>query len=64
MTPDLDEIIELVGRLGRERFAPRAFQSDLDATFPSENYTDLRRHGLLGLCVPERHGGMGADYRE
>ena len=64
MTPDLHEVIDLVGRLGRERFAPRAFQSDLDATFPAENYVDLRQHGLLGLCVPERCGGMGADYRE
>ncbi len=64
MTPALDDVIQLVGQLGRERFAPRAAKSDLDATFPFENYADLRDHGLLALCIPERFGGMGATYRD
>ncbi|MGF1598135.1 MAG: acyl-CoA dehydrogenase family protein [Acidimicrobiales bacterium] len=56
------ELIDLAATLGRERFAPRAAQHDLDATFPFENYDDLRRYGLLGLCVPAEHGGLGADF--
>lgn len=64
MTPALEDVRELVGRLGRERFAPRAAQNDLDATFPFENYADLRALGLLGLCIPERFGGMGATYAQ
>lgn len=55
-------LLEQVRTLGRERFAPRAAQYDRDATFPFENYDDLRAAGLLGVCVPVEHGGMGADY--
>ncbi|MCF3934301.1 acyl-CoA dehydrogenase family protein [Acuticoccus sp. M5D2P5] len=44
-------------------FAGRAFEIDRDARFPTENYQDLREAGLLGICVPERFGGQGADYR-
>lgn len=57
------ELIELAGRLGRERFAPRAAHHDAEASFPFENYADLRDHGLLALCVPEAFGGRGADYQ-
>jgi len=44
-------------------FAERAFEIDRDARFPTENYADLRDAGLLGICIPERFGGQGADYR-
>ncbi len=37
-------------------------QWDETATFPFANYDDLRQAGLLGLCVPQAHGGLGADY--
>ncbi|MFM7346361.1 MAG: acyl-CoA dehydrogenase family protein [Tagaea sp.] len=55
-------ILELVGKLGREKFAPRAEKYDREASFPFENYADMRDAGLLGLCVPKSHGGMGADF--
>ena len=57
-----DELIDLVGKLGRERFAPRAAQHDEEASFPFENYADLAEHGFLGLCIPTEHGGFGADF--
>lgn len=44
-------------------WAERAFQHDRDASFPAENFQDLKDMGFLGLCVPERFGGIGADYR-
>src|SRR5688572_16754706 len=56
------DLIDLAARLGRENFAPRAAKHDREASFPFENYDDLRRAGLLGLCVPEAHGGRGADF--
>jgi len=57
------QLVALAARLGAEKFAPRAARYDRDASFPTENYQDLRDAGLLALCVPERHGGLGADYR-
>ena len=56
------ELIALARDLARERFAARAERHDRDATFPFDDYADLRAEGFLGLCVPERYGGLGADY--
>ncbi len=62
LTPLQRELIELAATLGRERFAPRATQIDRDAVFPFANYADLREAGLLKICVPREHGGLGADF--
>lgn len=44
-------------------WAERAFKHDREASFPTANYEDLKEMGFLGLCVPKRLGGIGADYR-
>jgi alkylation response protein AidB-like acyl-CoA dehydrogenase len=54
-------LIARVSALG-PRWAERAERYDRDATFPFENYDDLRASGLLAICVPESHGGLGADF--
>ncbi|HVB48816.1 MAG TPA: acyl-CoA dehydrogenase family protein [Burkholderiales bacterium] len=56
------ELIGIAESLG-PRFARRAERYDREASFPFENYADLKDAGLLGLCVPEKFGGMGADLR-
>ena len=56
------ELIARARRIALERFAPRAATHDRDASFPFDDYADLRAEGFLGLCVPARHGGFGADY--
>ena len=56
------ELIEQAEALG-PRFAERAARYDREASFPHENYADLRDAGFLGLCVPERFGGRGADFK-
>ena len=56
------ELLATAAQLGREKFAPRAAQYDRDATFPFENYDDMRAAGLLKICVPTRYGGLGADF--
>jgi alkylation response protein AidB-like acyl-CoA dehydrogenase len=61
-TPKQRELLALASELGRSKFAPRAAQWDEAASFPFANYDDLRAAGLLGLCVPQAHGGLGADY--
>jgi alkylation response protein AidB-like acyl-CoA dehydrogenase len=62
VTAEQARLVELVRRLGQERFAPRAERHDREASFPFDNYADLREAGLLGLTIPTRHGGLGADY--
>jgi len=43
-----------------ELFAGRAAAHDRDATFPLENFDDLRTAGLLNVTVPVELGGLGA----
>lgn len=61
LTPRQRELIALAASLG-PKFAERAPQYDREASFPFENYEDLRRSGLLALCVPAAYGGLDADF--
>lgn len=54
-------LVERVAELG-PRFAARAEQTDRDADFPHENWADLADAGLLGIAVPQSHGGLGGDF--
>ena len=62
LTAQQRELIALAAELGKDKFAPRAARWDREASFPFENYDDLRKAGLLGICVPKAYGGMGADF--
>lgn len=62
LTTQQRELLELASSLGRDKFAGRAARWDREASFPFENYADLRDAGLLGICVPKAHGGFGADF--
>jgi len=57
------EIIARARQLGQAVFAGRAAAYDREAKFPTENYRDLHRAGLLGIAIPKKHGGLGADYQ-
>jgi alkylation response protein AidB-like acyl-CoA dehydrogenase len=56
-------IIATARELGQTVFADRAAAYDRDAKFPTENYRDLHRAGLLGIAIPKKYGGLGADYQ-
>ena len=62
LSPLQREWVGLASELGRSRFAARAERHDREASFPVENFADLRQAGLLKLCVPQAHGGLGADF--
>ena len=62
LTDKQRELIALVDEIG-PGMAARAERYDREASFPFENYADMRKAGLLGLCVPEKFGGRGADLR-
>src|SRR3982750_3298097 len=56
-------LIDKARRFGARVLAPRAAQHDRDATFPIENFHDMHPEGLLRICVPKEHGGLGASFR-
>ncbi len=57
------ELIGIAAELGREKFAPRAAAYDRAGEFPFENYDDLKAAGFYGLVIPEKYGGLGADFQ-
>ncbi len=48
-------------RLFEDKFTKRAVEIDRTAEFPWDNVEVLKSAGLLGLNIPEEHGGGGAD---
>jgi alkylation response protein AidB-like acyl-CoA dehydrogenase len=62
LTPEQQEIRSLARRLADERIAPHAATWDREHTFPREVFASLGELGLMGVCVPEEHGGAGADF--
>jgi alkylation response protein AidB-like acyl-CoA dehydrogenase len=62
LTPEQQEIRSLARRFADERIAPHAAEWDRGHVFPRELFADLGELGLMGVCVPEEHGGAGADF--
>jgi alkylation response protein AidB-like acyl-CoA dehydrogenase len=62
LTDDQREIRDLTRRFADERIAPHAARWDREHTFPRALFADLGELGLMGVCVPEEHGGAGADF--
>jgi alkylation response protein AidB-like acyl-CoA dehydrogenase len=62
LTAQQRELVGIASELGRAKFAARAAHFDRTATFPFDNYADMREAGLLKICVPKSHGGLGADF--
>jgi len=62
LTPEQREIRDLAARFADERIAPNAARWDREHTFPRELFSELGALGLMGVCVPEEHGGAGADF--
>jgi len=62
LTPEQREIRELAARFADERIAPHAGGWDREHSFPRELFRELGELGLMGVCVPEEHGGAGADF--
>ncbi|HTE64124.1 MAG TPA: acyl-CoA dehydrogenase family protein [Solirubrobacteraceae bacterium] len=62
LTQEQREIRDLAARFADERIAPHAAAWDRDHTFPRDLFGALGELGLMGVCVPEEHGGAGADF--
>ncbi len=61
---ETEERLALVSRVAAlgPVFRERAVDYDRQARFPTENWNDLATAGLLGVCIPTEHGGLGGDF--
>ena len=62
LTDEQREIRALARRFADEEIAPRAAAWDREHHFPRDVFAALGELGLMGVCVPEEHGGAGADF--
>lgn len=63
LTPHEAALCDKAREFAARVLAPRAARWDREAAFPAENYADLHREGLLGVCIPREEGGLGAGFR-
>ncbi len=62
LTQEQEDIRDLARRFADEKIAPKAAEWDRGHVFPRELFAELGELGLMGVCVPESHGGAGADF--
>jgi len=62
LTDEQQEIRDLARRFADEVVAPAAPEWDREHRFPLEVVERLAGLGLMGICIPEEHGGAGADF--
>jgi short-chain 2-methylacyl-CoA dehydrogenase len=61
LTPEQELVRETVRTFARDRVQPVAAELDRTGRFPYELVTELAELGLIGLPIPEEHGGAGGD---
>jgi alkylation response protein AidB-like acyl-CoA dehydrogenase len=62
LTADQRAIQTLTRELADAEIAPNAAAWDREHRFPDELFPKLAELGLMGVCVPEEYGGVGADF--
>ena len=59
---EVNALRDMVHDWAQSRIKPMAAQIDSDNLFPSELWPEMGALGLLGVTVPEEHGGAGMSY--
>jgi alkylation response protein AidB-like acyl-CoA dehydrogenase len=62
LTAEQEEIRSLARRFADEKIVPHAAEWDRNHTFPTDVFSALADLGFMGVCIPEEHGGAGADF--
>ena len=52
---------DTVAKFARERVEPQAREFDVTGDFNVELFKELGELGVMGITVPESHGGVGLD---
>lgn len=55
-------IRDMARDFARGKLQPGAQERDRTAHFPKEEIVEMGKLGLMGMIVPEKYGGAGADY--
>jgi short-chain 2-methylacyl-CoA dehydrogenase len=61
LTPEQELIRDTVRTFARERVAPVAEELDRESRFPVELVREMAELGVMGIPIPEEHGGAGGD---
>jgi len=59
LTEEQRQVRDLARQIAREKIAPLAPHYDETETYPDEPMRILAEQGLLGIWIPEEHGGTG-----
>ncbi|HEY4002093.1 MAG TPA: acyl-CoA dehydrogenase family protein [Candidatus Xenobia bacterium] len=62
LTGEQNALVEAVRQFVAKEFAPVIGDHDRRAYHDPSTFGKLASMGLLGLCIPERYGGLGLDY--
>jgi alkylation response protein AidB-like acyl-CoA dehydrogenase len=62
LTPEQQQITEMVGEFADEEIVPRAAEIDENDEFPWDLVDQMAELGLMGMPIPEEYGGAGLDY--
>ncbi len=62
LSEDIELLRDSVRRFAEETIAPRAAEIDQKNEFPQELWRELGDLGVLGITIPEAHGGSGMGY--
>ena len=61
LTSEQELVRDTVRSFARERVAPVAEELDRESRFPVELVREMAELGLMGIPIPEEHGGAGGD---
>jgi len=62
LTEEQEAIRQAIREFADNEIAPYAAHYDKTKEFPWENFRKLAAQGYLGMAIPEKYGGAGADY--
>ena len=61
LSEDDQELVNLIDKIGAEKFGPKAFERRNEDGHPGDNMRLLGQLGVLGICLPAELGGQGRD---
>ena len=61
LSPEHELVKTTVREFAEQRVAPVAEELDREHRFPYELVAELAELGLMGIPIPEEHGGAGGD---